>query len=431
MNFTKYKKYNDSGLEWLGELPEGWDLNHLKRYCKNITDGAHTSPNPSSNDFPFLTVVDLKNGELDFENCLFTSKEDYKLLVRNGCNPTLNDVLYSKDGTIGETVVINEDKCFVVGSSFIIIKPDTKKCVPTYLKYLLGSSVMKYQARIYVKGAGLPRISIFNLSKLLLPFPSVSLQSAIAKYLDEKTTRIGKQVELLQAKKERYEELRKTLISEVVTKGLDKTVELKDSGVEWLGKIPKHWDVIRSKNLFENVSIKNRPNETLLSIYRDYGVIEKTSRDDNHNRASDDLSNYKFVKNGYLVINKMKAWQGSVAISTLEGIVSPAYITCKPIIKEHNFYFHYLLRSASCITEFQRFSYGVRPDQWDLRYTDFADFMFTVPPLAEQIAITNYLDEKTGKIDSIIVKIEESIVFLNEFRKTLINDAVTGKIKVA
>jgi type I restriction enzyme S subunit len=126
----------------------------------------------------------------------------------------------------------------------------------------------------------------------------------------------------------------------------------------------------------------------------------------------------------------MKAWQGSVAISNLEGIVSPAYITCKPIRKEHNFYFHYLLRSTSCITEFQRFSFGVRPDQWDLRYTDFADFMLTVPPLAEQIAIANYLDEKTSKIDSIIAKIDENIVALNEFRKTLINDAVTGKIKV-
>jgi len=217
-----------------------------------------------------------------------------------------------------------------------------------------------------------------------------------------------------------------------VTRGLDKGVAMKASGVEWIGEVPQHWEVTALTKITTIVSIKNHPNEELLSVYRDYGVIIKSERDDNHNKAGADLSNYKLVEPGYLVVNKMKAWQGSLGVSEYRGIVSPAYITCKTnkrIIERS--YLHHLLRCRNYINEYNRLSYGVRVDQWDMRYDDFKYVPVLLPPIAEQQAIAAYLDEKTAHIDRIVATLNAQINKLKELRKTLINDVVTGKIKVS
>jgi type I restriction enzyme S subunit len=206
---------------------------------------------------------------------------------------------------------------------------------------------------------------------------------------------------------------------------------MKDSGVDWIGEVPAHWDVTAVTNITKTVSHKYHPNEELLSVYRDYGVIIKSSRDDNHNKAGADLSNYKLVEPGFLVINKMKAWQGSLGVSEFRGIVSPAYITCKTdrrIVDRG--YLHHQLRCRSYINEYNRLSFGVRVDQWDMRYDDFKYVPVLLPPMTEQTAIAAYLDEKTAQIDRIVITINSQINKLKELRKALIKDVVTGKIKV-
>lgn len=154
----------------------------------------------------------------------------------------------------------------------------------------------------------------------------------------------------------------------------------KDSKVKWLEKIPKHWEVFSLGSLMELKSDKNHPDFEVLSVYRDYGVIKKSSRDDNHNATSLDTSNYKAVNPGDLVVNKMKAWQGSMGISAYKGIVSPAYITCKINSKniDSNF-LHQLLRSNIYIGEYNRISYGVRVGQWDMHYEDFKKVPVLLP----------------------------------------------------
>ncbi len=160
-------------------------------------------------------------------------------------------------------------------------------------------------------------------------------------------------------------------------------------------------------------------------------MIIKSSRDDNNNKAGSDLSNYKLVEPGFLVINKMKAWQGSLGVSEFRGIVSPAYITCKmnkKIIDRG--YLHHLLRSRNYINEYNRLSYGVRIDQWDMRYDDFKYVPILLPPMTEQIAIAAYLDTKIMQIDHIVTNINIQIDKLKVLRKSLINDFITGKVKV-
>lgn len=199
----------------------------------------------------------------------------------------------------------------------------------------------------------------------------------------------------------------------------------KDSGIDWLGELPVDWVQTKINNFTHVVSNKGYPREELLSVYRDYGVILKNSRSDNHNKAGEDLSSYKLVEPGYLVLNKMKTWQGSLGISEYRGIVSPAYITCKITKEFENKYLHYLLRSQRYVFQYNKLSYGVRTDQWDMRYEDFKNTPIFIPPLDEQTAIANFLDQKTSQIKQFIALKEKTIELLKERKTAIINQAVT------
>jgi len=188
---------------------------------------------------------------------------------------------------------------------------------------------------------------------------------------------------------------------------------------------PRDWISQKNKFLFRQVSEKGHENLELLSVYREYGVIPKASRDDNFNRPSEDLSNYKRVKKGYLTINKMKAWQGSLGISDYEGIVSPAYFTCEPIHNSCERYLHYQYRNYYYTAKLASISKGIRPNQWDLPYDDFSDLRTFIPSIDEQQAIADFLDKKTALIDSLVEKKKRQIELLTEQRQAVINQAVT------
>jgi type I restriction enzyme, S subunit len=202
--------------------------------------------------------------------------------------------------------------------------------------------------------------------------------------------------------------------------------QYKDSGIEWLGEVPAHWDTKRIQWLFRRTKTVNHPDAELLSVYRDYGVIPKSSRDDNFNKPSEDLGSYQLVKCGDLVLNKMKTWQGSIAVSDHEGIVSPAYIVATPISNAFDLrYIHYLLRSPAYVSQYLRYSAGIRPNQWDLGFEEFRLIEALLPPLAEQRAIAAFLDRETTRIDGLIAKQEQLIALLQEKRKAIISHAVT------
>lgn len=206
--------------------------------------------------------------------------------------------------------------------------------------------------------------------------------------------------------------------------------EMKDSGIEWVGAIPNHWRVSKIKQIVRWKSVKGQPDLPVLSLYRDYGVIPKDSRDDNHNVTSLDTSGYKVVEHGDLVINKMKAWQGSLAVSEYNGIVSPAYHICK--ITSENIckkYLHYLLRDASYLPEYMRLSTGLRVGQWDLSFDDFKNIPFLVPPLAEQERIAAFLDAECAEIDAVLEKTRASIEEYKKLKQAVITQAVTKGIR--
>lgn len=201
--------------------------------------------------------------------------------------------------------------------------------------------------------------------------------------------------------------------------------QMKYSGTNWIGNIPTQWKVDKFKFHLKRNEPKNPGNKTVLSLYRELGVLPKDSRDDNHNVTSEDTSKYKYVKPGDFVINKMKAWQGSVAVSDYEGIVSPAYYV-------YNFtddifykrYFHYLLRSCYK-DEFKRLSGGIRIGQWDLSAEALEDVVVIIPPKSQQKTIANYLDMKCIEIDTLAVDIQSQIDTLEQYKRSVITEAVT------
>jgi type I restriction enzyme S subunit len=211
-----------------------------------------------------------------------------------------------------------------------------------------------------------------------------------------------------------------------LTKKYETFPKYKDSGVEWLGTVPKDWSIDNIQHLFAKVKRLGFADEELLSVYRDRGVIIKSSRDDNHNKVSEDLSLYQLVNKGDLAINKMKAWQGSIAVSEYKGIVSPAYFICKPLTKNNSRFMHYLLRSDVYIKQYEKNSGGVRNDQWDLNYERFRKLEIAIPEITEQTMIAEYLDKKIVLIDKIVEKKERQIELLKEKRTLFINDSVNN-----
>ena len=208
-----------------------------------------------------------------------------------------------------------------------------------------------------------------------------------------------------------------------------KYAEYKDSGVDWLGNIPSHWEIVPVGRLFIRLKRTGFPDQELLSVYRDYGVIPKSSRDDNNNKPSDDLGQYQLVNPNDLVMNKMKAWQGSIAISEYEGIVSPAYFVYQPLRSLFKRalpkYVHYLLRNPRYIAQYLRQSKGIRVNQWDLDPEEFQRIELVLPPKSEQNQIFKFLDYETAKIDSLIEKQQQLIELLKEKRQAVISHVVT------
>lgn len=206
--------------------------------------------------------------------------------------------------------------------------------------------------------------------------------------------------------------------------------KMKDSGIEWVGEIPEGWEVSQLKYATRWKSEKGCPDEPVLSLYRDFGVVPKDSRDDNHNVTSLDTSNYKVVDIGDLVINKMKAWQGSMAVSDYRGIVSPAYHVCSITSNKVNKrYLHHLLRNPAYLPEYVRLSTGMRIGQWDLGFDDFKNIPFLIPPLDEQAKIADYLDNGCASLDVILDKTRSSIEEYKKLKQAVITQAVTKGVR--
>ncbi|HWR29801.1 MAG TPA: restriction endonuclease subunit S [Negativicutes bacterium] len=272
-----------------------------------------------------------------------------------------------------------------------------------------------------------PNINQEAIKRLWVTIPPLPEQKAIADYLDTKIAQIDSKIDLLTQKAILYGELKQSLINETVTRGLNKTAAMKDCGVEWIGEVPKHWAIERIGTAFEErrevVNDTDYPplSVTMKGIVPQLETAAKTDHNDNRKRVA--VNDF--------VINSRSDRRGSSGVSEIDGSVSVINIVLAPRKKFYGKYLHHLFRSYRFIEEFYRVGRGIVDDLWTTKYSVMKAIGFAFPEFEEQKFISDYLDTKTTHIERIIETINTQIDKLRELRKTLINDVVTGKIKVA
>ena len=411
------REMKDSGIEWIGEIPKDWEITKIGMlYNLRITKVSDT-------DYAPLSVT--KMGVLpQLETVAKTNAHDDRKLVKKG-----DFVINSRSDRRGSCGI--SDYYGSVSLINIVLEPKNNMSSGYYSCLF---KTVQFADEFYKNGHGIVddlwTTGWQDMKRIILPVPHYSEQQQIANYLDTKCSEIDATVEDIQKEITLLEDYKKSVITEAVTKGLNPDAEMKDSGIEWIGEIPKYWKVDKIKYHLKRNEPKNPGNAIVLSVYRDYGVIPKDSRDDNHNVTSEDTSKYKYVKKGQLVINKMKAWQGSLAVSDYDGIVSPAYFIYDFIDEEYNHkYFHYLVRSCYK-EEFKRISGGIREGQWDLSTEGFSNTMVLLPSIEEQNEILDYILQKEMEIDSLIADKKRQLDILADYKKSLIYEYVTGKKEV-
>lgn len=211
----------DSGIEWMGEVPQHWDVTFLKHICAKITDGSHFSPETQDSGVPYITVQDVKDNFIDFENSKRISEIDYLNLKRNGCQPMEGDVLLTKDGTIGRAVVVESEEKFAILSSLGLIRPSKVKVIPDYLRYYLISGLNIDQMFSFIRGSALTRLTIKLIEQLIIVYPSIQEQQSIVVHLNQKTFQIDNIIKNIQKQLILLQEYRTALISNAVTGKID------------------------------------------------------------------------------------------------------------------------------------------------------------------------------------------------------------------
>lgn len=424
--FQKYSAYKDSGVEWLGKIPEHWEIGKLGTLLKPVS--IKNRP-----DLPLLSItreagVIERNIEDDSENHNFIPDDlsGYKVL---------------NEGQFG----MNKMKAWQGSYG---IAPMTGIVSPAYYVFDFNSSInprffhLAIRSKNYVAFFGQAsdgvRVGQWDLSKTRMkeiPFfiPPLPEQTAIAAFLDDKTAKIDRAI----AQKEKMitllKERKQIIIQNAVTKGLDPNAKMKDSGVEWIGEIPEGWEVKRLKFLLTELNIRSETgSEELLSLSKYSGVIPKSSLEERAGGA-ESLVGYKIVKENHLVINKMQAVNGLIAVAKISGITSPDYSIY--FIKDESVlninYLCQLILQPQYLAEFKRRVTGVMEGFIRLYTDDLYDVTISLPPIQEQTAIVAHIETQSTKIDKAIKLQEQQIEKLKELKSTLIDSAVTGKIKVS
>jgi type I restriction enzyme S subunit len=445
MSFSRYPAYKDSGVEWLGEVPRDWRVAALKRACVSVTDGAHISPETQDGVFCFVSTKDVGTNGIDFENCLRTSVDTYEYMVRTGCRPSVGDVLFSKDGTIGRTVVVREVRDFVVASSLIILRPEQRWTASDYLNYLCQSRAVCGQVERFVKGAGLPRISIQNLVKVVGCFPPRPEQASITAFLDRETARIdalvGEQERLIELLKEK----RQAVISHAVTKGLDPNAAMKDSGVEWLGKVPAHWTVATVRRVVARIEQGWSPECHAQQADPDEwgvlkaGCVNRGSYDEGENKALpaalDPVPAYE-VRIGDVLMSRASGSPDLVGSTAFVGRTRPKLMLSDKVFRLHlrgtmaPRFFVWSMNSRLLRAQIEQAISGAEGLANNLPQSALLRFSIAFPSIDEQYAIVAHLDAATFQVDALITEAQRAIDLLQERRTALITAAVTGQIDV-
>jgi type I restriction enzyme, S subunit len=414
-----YDSYKDSGVEWLGRVPSSWALTRLG----GLFDERKSKV--SDKDFEALSVT--KNGILpQLENAAKSNDGDNRKLVKAG-----DFVINSRSDRKGSSGVSPLDGS--VSLINIVLKP--KGILPEFCNHILKSHafVEEYYRMGHGIVADLWTTRYDEMRAIIMALPSPEEQRAIATFLDKKCAKVDEAVRIKEEQIALLRKRRQILIQQAVTRGLNPAAPMKDSGIDWIGQIPAHWEVRRSKFVFMQRKELARKDDIQLSATQSYGVIPQNEFEELVGRRvvkiQTNLEKRKHVEIDDFVIS-MRSFQGGLERAFATGCIRSSYVILQPLQPVNADFFGYLFKSSRYIKALQATGSFIRDGQ-DLNFDNFSRVDLFLPPLDEQEEIAVHIKAGCEKIDNGIAIKEEQIAALKEYKTSLINAAVTGKIKVA
>lgn len=434
-----YPEYKDSGIEWLGRIPKHWNTDKFCRvsYMKGRIgwQGLKQSEFVDDLSLPYLiTGMNFKNGVINWEEVYHITEERYaeapEIQLQN------DDVLMTKDGTIGKLLYVDHlPNKTSLNSHLLVLRPLDKKFVPRFIYYELQSEHFKNHVEQVKTGTTFYGITQEGTGQFKVLLPPIIEQSQIATFLDNKSRQIDNLIAKKQKLIELLQEERTALINQVVTKGLDPTVPMKDSGIEWLGEIPANWEVTKLK--YKAKIINGSTPDTGNAEYWDGNIKWVTPSDiskSNTIEISDSIR--KITELGLAncgtnlipqnsIILTTRAPIGNLAINSLELCTNQGCKAIVPLNGNPYFYYYQILNFSDVLV-----SLGSGTTFKELSTPALSDFMVATPPIPEQSEIASFLSRKNDEISGTIKFEERQIEHLIEYKTSLINEAVTGKIDI-
>ena len=430
--YQPYPEYKDSGVDWIGEIPKHWEVVQLKHLLREMGSGgtpdtkdvSNWADNPSDG-IPWVSISDMSSCSRVTEvSKHLTSKGVESKDLRIWPEGTLLFSMYASLGHVSELAIRS-----TVNQAILALVPN-HRIGQSYLTFSM-KAIQKHLV-VYAGSSTQNNLNAEKVRSLEFCVPLPDEQDKIENFLYGETTRL----DTLIKKKERFIELlqekRQALITQAVTKGLT-NVPMKDSGVEWIGEVPAHWDVCRIATLFREAEREGDLADPVLSVSIHNGITDGELTNEERDRRvalSEDRSKYQGVEPGDLAYNMMRAWQGAFGAVAVKGLVSPAYVVAAPIRTFRTKFIEHLLHTNSAAEDIRRYSKGIADFRMRLYWEHFRNIRVSLPPLEEQDAILAALDTKIRKIESLVTATEKSVALLQEKRAALITAAVTGKIDV-
>ena len=423
--FEKYDAYKDSELPSFGSVPIHWEIVPLCSITtlKSITNVVNEE----------LLSVYLDKGVIRFDDVTekrtnVTSLDLSKYqLVEEGDFVLNNQQAWR--GSVGVSIYRG-----IVSPAYLVLKL-SPKVDAKFANYFFRNSAMVSQYLINSKGVGTIQRNLYwqHLKRSDVVLPPREEQIEIAEFLNQKTAEIDQAIAIKEQQIALLNERKQIVIQKAVTQGLDPNVTMKDSGVEWIGEIPEHWEVRANRTIFKERNEQGKEGLLLLSVSIHSGVSNEEISEEENVRGRikiEDKSKYILVKQGDIAFNMMRAWQGGIGAVSVDGMVSPAYIVAKPNKLMNSEFFEYQYRCPEFIQQMDRYSKGITDFRKRLYWDGFKQLMTIVPPIDEQQEIIYYIKKLDEQIAFAIDVKKQQIEKLKEYKTTLINDAITGKIKV-
>ena len=434
--YKRYNNYKESGVPWIEEIPSYWRYSRLKFHLSESSGGIWGQDDELGNGTYVLRSTEITiDGHWNLQNLTkrkLSKEEAERFLLKKG------DLIITKSSGsqdhIGKTGLVDKkiEAMVVCYSNFVQkLRPQShinSKFLHYFMNCPLAREQYKYQSETTT---GLANLNAQSINELFISVPPKQEQAQIASFLDQKTTEIDRFIANEQKLIALLNEQKTAIIRKAVTKGINPDAKLKPSGIEEVGDVPEHWNLIKTKYLFSLVTEPASADNDyeLLSIYTDIGVRPRKELEEKGNKATT-TDGYWIVKKGDFIVNKLLAWMGAIGLSDYDGVTSPAYDILRKTRPLNERFYDYLFRCGIYFPEFKRRSRGIMEVRLRLYFDQFGQIPFVLPSIEEQDKILAYLGEETSKINAAIAKAQKEIELIKEYRQAIISEAVTGKIDV-